>query len=170
MRSRAFPKASPSIDADDRCWSATRSTPQLYGAGQDAQRELPGVPYRGDRAELRSRSRCVPPEYADRRVQWLEERLRAGAAAPAGRAPSTSCATAAGCRALFVRSARRRHRQRVHRRHRTAARAGRLPARFSPRRTLVLDTLPVGVAFLADRVIVRCNRRLERMLGYAPAN
>jgi diguanylate cyclase (GGDEF)-like protein/PAS domain S-box-containing protein len=33
---------------------------------------------------------------------------------------------------------------------------------------LVLDTLPVGVAFLAERVIVRCNRRLEQMLGYGP--
>jgi len=33
---------------------------------------------------------------------------------------------------------------------------------------VVLDTLPVGVAFLANRVIMRCNRRLEEMLGYAP--
>ncbi|MGA7986197.1 MAG: PAS domain S-box protein, partial [Burkholderiales bacterium] len=33
---------------------------------------------------------------------------------------------------------------------------------------LVLDTLPVGVAFVERRVIVRCNRRLEQMLGYAP--
>ncbi len=32
---------------------------------------------------------------------------------------------------------------------------------------LVLDTLPVGVAFVEKRVIVRCNRRLEQMLGYA---
>ncbi len=33
---------------------------------------------------------------------------------------------------------------------------------------LVFDTLPVGIAFLAERVIVRCNRRLEQMLGYSP--
>jgi diguanylate cyclase (GGDEF)-like protein/PAS domain S-box-containing protein len=33
---------------------------------------------------------------------------------------------------------------------------------------LVFDTLPVGVAFFSGRVIVRCNRRLEQMLGYAP--
>ncbi len=33
---------------------------------------------------------------------------------------------------------------------------------------LVLDTLPVGVAFLEDRVVTRCNATLERMLGYAP--
>ncbi len=33
---------------------------------------------------------------------------------------------------------------------------------------LVLDILPVGVAFVENRTIVRCNRRLELMLGYAP--
>jgi diguanylate cyclase (GGDEF)-like protein/PAS domain S-box-containing protein len=33
---------------------------------------------------------------------------------------------------------------------------------------LVFDTLPVGVVFFANRIIVRCNHRLEQMLGYAP--
>ena len=33
---------------------------------------------------------------------------------------------------------------------------------------LVLDTLPVGVAFIEDATVVRCNRRLEQILGYAP--
>ncbi|HEY6966463.1 MAG TPA: PAS domain S-box protein [Burkholderiales bacterium] len=33
---------------------------------------------------------------------------------------------------------------------------------------VVFDTLPVGVVFFSGRVIVRCNRRLEQMLGYAP--
>jgi diguanylate cyclase (GGDEF)-like protein/PAS domain S-box-containing protein len=32
---------------------------------------------------------------------------------------------------------------------------------------LVFDTLPVGVAFYSARSIVRCNRRMEQMLGYA---
>lgn len=31
---------------------------------------------------------------------------------------------------------------------------------------LVLDTLPVGVAFVQRGIVVRCNRRLEQMLGY----
>jgi len=35
-------------------------------------------------------------------------------------------------------------------------------------KNLVLDALPVGVAFVENRVIERCNARLERMLGYAP--
>ena len=34
--------------------------------------------------------------------------------------------------------------------------------------SIVLDILPVGVAFVEHRKIVRCNRRLELMLGYAP--
>lgn len=33
---------------------------------------------------------------------------------------------------------------------------------------IVLDILPVGVVFVEQRIIVRCNRRLEIMLGYAP--
>ncbi|MGH8746298.1 MAG: PAS domain-containing protein, partial [Burkholderiales bacterium] len=33
---------------------------------------------------------------------------------------------------------------------------------------LMLEILPVGVAFVERRVVVRCNRRLEQMLGYAP--
>jgi len=33
---------------------------------------------------------------------------------------------------------------------------------------LLFDTLPVGVASMADRVITRANRQLEEMLGYGP--
>ena len=33
---------------------------------------------------------------------------------------------------------------------------------------LILDTLPVGIVFFSGRTIVRCNRRLELMLGYEP--
>ena len=32
----------------------------------------------------------------------------------------------------------------------------------------MLDTLPVGIVFFSGRVIVRCNQRLEQMLGYDP--
>ncbi len=32
----------------------------------------------------------------------------------------------------------------------------------------MLDTLPVGIAFFSGRIIVRCNQRLELMLGYGP--
>ena len=33
---------------------------------------------------------------------------------------------------------------------------------------LVLEILPVGIAFVEKRTLVRCNRRLELMLGYEP--
>jgi len=39
---------------------------------------------------------------------------------------------------------------------------------LSAEEKLVFDTLPVGVAFFSERVILRCNRRLEQMLGYEP--
>jgi PAS domain S-box-containing protein len=40
--------------------------------------------------------------------------------------------------------------------------------RIRTEEAMVLDTLPVGVVFLAKRAIVRCNRRFEQMLGYEP--
>lgn len=33
---------------------------------------------------------------------------------------------------------------------------------------VVLDILPIGIAIVEQRRVVRCNRRLEQMLGYAP--
>src|SRR6185295_995461 len=46
--------------------------------------------------------------------------------------------------------------------------AGEKPVTVVGDGKLVLDTLPVGIAFIADRVITRANRQLERMLGYGP--
>src|SRR5204863_1060509 len=40
--------------------------------------------------------------------------------------------------------------------------------RLEAEEKLMLDTLPVGIAYFSDRIIVRCNRRLEQMLGYNP--
>ena len=40
-------------------------------------------------------------------------------------------------------------------------------AQLAAQEKLVFDTLPVGVAFYSNRMIARCNRRLEQMLGYA---
>jgi diguanylate cyclase (GGDEF)-like protein/PAS domain S-box-containing protein len=47
-----------------------------------------------------------------------------------------------------------------------AKRAQEAYERVLAEENLVLDTLPVGVAFVGERRIVRCNRGLERMLGY----
>jgi len=46
--------------------------------------------------------------------------------------------------------------------------AGEKPVTVDGEGKLALDTLPVGIAFIADRVITRANRRLEQMLGYGP--
>jgi diguanylate cyclase (GGDEF)-like protein/PAS domain S-box-containing protein len=46
--------------------------------------------------------------------------------------------------------------------------AGENPVTESGEGKLVLDVLPVGIAFIADRVITRANRQLELMLGYGP--
>jgi diguanylate cyclase (GGDEF)-like protein/PAS domain S-box-containing protein len=39
---------------------------------------------------------------------------------------------------------------------------------LSAQEKLMFDTLPVGVVFFSNRTIVRCNHRLELMLGYQP--
>jgi diguanylate cyclase (GGDEF)-like protein/PAS domain S-box-containing protein len=44
--------------------------------------------------------------------------------------------------------------------------AGEKPVTEAGEGKLVLDILPVGIAFIADRVITRANRQLELMLGY----
>jgi len=44
--------------------------------------------------------------------------------------------------------------------------AGENPVTVDGEGKLVLDILPVGIAFIADRVITRANRQLEQMLGY----
>ncbi|MGE3569876.1 MAG: PAS domain S-box protein [Burkholderiales bacterium] len=49
-----------------------------------------------------------------------------------------------------------------------AKRAQEAYERVLAEESLVLDTLPVGVAFVSGRRIVRCNRGLERMLGHEP--
>jgi len=41
-------------------------------------------------------------------------------------------------------------------------------AQLAAQEKLVLDTLPVGIVFFSGRIIVRCNQRLEQMLGYGP--
>ena len=39
--------------------------------------------------------------------------------------------------------------------------------RLTAEQELILENTPLGIAFLRDRVIIRCNRRFEEMFGYA---
>ena len=160
----SFPEGIAVYDAADRLVVCNETYAGIYGAGRGAA-ELPGTPYAAI-ARNAYDAEIVPPEYAGRREQWLAERLarrRSGAGAV------RQYATRDGRRlqGLFVRS-----------------RAGGIVSMFTDvtelrraqdaygevlaEETLVLDTLPVGIAFLADRVVLRCNRRLEQMLGYGP--
>ena len=108
----------------------------------------------------------VPPEFAHRRDAWIEERVarrRAGADT--------------------VRHYRLRDGRMLLGRFVRGRTGGIISAftdvtdlrraqdaydRLRAEETLMLDTLPVGIAFFSGRVIERCNRHLEQMLGYGP--
>jgi diguanylate cyclase (GGDEF)-like protein/PAS domain S-box-containing protein len=160
----SFPEGIALYDAGDCLVVCNAVYAQVYGGGRAAA-EMPGTPYPVI-AQNAFEAEVVPPEFAGHRARWLEERL---ARRRSGVGAVRHYATRQGrsLQGLFVRS-----------------RAGGIVSMFTDvtdlrraqdaygevlaEETLVLDTLPVGVAFLANRVIVRCNRRLEQMLGYAP--
>ncbi len=160
----SFPEGIAVYDADDRLVVCNEVYASVYGGGRPAA-ALPGTPYPVI-AQNAMEAEALPPEFEDRRTQWLEDRL-ARRSAGAGKPRQYRLRDGRSLQGLFVRS-----------------RAGGTVSMFADvtelRRTqdaygrvleqerVVLDTLPVGVAFLADRVIVRCNRRLEEMLGYGP--
>jgi diguanylate cyclase (GGDEF)-like protein/PAS domain S-box-containing protein len=160
----SFPEGIAVYDPDDRLVVCNEIYAQVYGGGAAAA-ELLGTPYPAI-AQHAFEAEAMPAEFAGRPAQWLEERL-ARRRSGAGSVRQYQTRDGRSLQGLFVRS-----------------RAGGIVSMFTDvtelRRArdaygqvvaeekLVLDTLPVGVAFLADRVIVRCNRRLEQMLGYAP--
>ena len=160
----SFPEGIAIYDAEDRLVACNEVYARVYGGGKAAA-ELPGTPYPLI-AQNAMDAEVLPPEYDDRRTQWLEERL-ARRRSGVGRLRHYQLRDGRALQGLFVRS-----------------RAGGIVSVFTDvtemRRAqdaygavlaeehLVLDTLPVGVAFLSERVIVRCNRQLEEMLGYSP--
>ena len=151
----SFPEGIAVYDAQDRLLVCNEIYARVYGAGKMAA-ELPGVPYPVI-AQNALAAEVVPPEYADRRVQWLEERL-ARRRSGAGQVRHYQLRDGRSLQGLFVRS-----------------RAGGIVSMFADvtelrraqdaygqvvaQETLVLDTLPVGIAFLAERVL----RRSEAM-------
>lgn len=160
----SFPEGVAVYDAGDRLVVCNENYARIYGAGRTAA-ELPGTPYR-QIAENAYVAEVLPREYAGRREQWIDDRM-ARRRSGAGAVRHYESREGRALQGLFVRSG-----------------AGGIVSTFTDvtelRRAqdaygrlaveekLMLDTLPVGVAFLAERVIVRCNQRLEQMLGYGP--
>ncbi len=160
----SFPEGIAVYDAEDRLVVCNEAYAALYGAGRRAA-ELPATPY----ATIVHNALDVeqpPREYVDRRAQWMQERLRRRASG-SGAVRYYQTLDGRWLQGRWVRS-RSGGIISVFTDVTELRRAQDAYGEILAEETLVLDTLPVGVAFLAERVIVRCNRRLEQMLGYAP--
>jgi diguanylate cyclase (GGDEF)-like protein/PAS domain S-box-containing protein len=157
----SFPEGIAVFDADDRLVVCNESYARVYGAGKRA-RELAGTPYT-EIAQNALWTEVIPPEYAGRAEQWLAERLKRRKAVT-GAARRYQTVDGRWLHGRWVRSRDGGIVSMFTELRRTQDAYGQVVAQES----LVLDTLPVGIAFLAERVIVRCNRRLEQMLGYGP--
>jgi diguanylate cyclase (GGDEF)-like protein/PAS domain S-box-containing protein len=158
----SFPDGIAIYDAEDRLAVCNETYAGVYGASRNAA-ELAGTPY-ARIAENAFEAEVVPPEFLERREAWIAERLerrRAGGGAVRHyrtldgrsllgrfvRAPS-------GIVSVFTDVSELRAVQDAY-------------EKVLAERNLMLDTLPAGVAFVSHGSILRCNRRLEQMLGYA---
>jgi PAS domain S-box-containing protein len=160
----SFPEGIAVYDAADRLVVCNRNYAGIYGAGRKAT-DLAGSAY-GDIAREAYKVEVIPPEQAAPFEAWLEARL-ARRRASEGEPSQYQLRDGRWMQGRWVRS-----------------RSGGIVSavtdvtelkrtqdafgRVRDEGNLVLDTLPVGVAFFAGRTIVRCNRRLELMLGYEP--
>jgi len=158
----SFPEGIAVYDELDRLVVCNDAYARVYGAGRSTT-QLAGTPYPVI-AQNAFETEVVPADYRDRRKQWLDERL-ARRRSGAGSVRQYQTRDGRSLQGLFVRS-----------------RGGGIVSVFTDvtelrraqdaygavlaEEALVLDTLPVGVAFFAERMIVRCNHRLEQMLGY----
>ena len=159
----SFPEAIAVWDSEDRLIMCDDAYARLYGDGRGPA-ELAGIPY----LEIaRDAYRAEQPSgYGGRQEEWIEQRLRQHREGSGvlrqfqtrdGRwKQGKSVRTALGGYVSVVADITE------------LKRAQEAYLAVLAEEHLVLDTLPVGVAFVERRVIVRCNRRLEQMLGYAP--
>ena len=159
----SFPDAIAVWDNDDRLVVCDDAYARLYGDGRTAA-ELVGVPY----LEIaRNAYRAEQPSgYDGRQEDWIEQRLRQHREGSGvlrqfqsrdGRwRQGKSVRTGLGGYVSVVADITE------------LKRAQEAYLAVLAEENLVLDTLPVGVAFVERRVILRCNRRLEQMLGFGP--
>jgi diguanylate cyclase (GGDEF)-like protein/PAS domain S-box-containing protein len=159
----SFPEAIAVWDSDDHMIVCDDAYAELFGEGQGAA-GLVGISYR----EIARGAYRVerPAGYEGREADWIEERvrqhregsgvLRQFQTRDGHWRQGKSVRTALGGSVSVVADIT------------DLKRAQDAYLAVLAEEDLVLDTLPVGVAFVERRRILRCNRRLEQMLGYAP--
>jgi len=160
----SFPEGIAVYDAEDRLQVCNETYAQVYGAGHSAA-QLAGSPYT-ELARMAMAAEELPPEYEGRPQDWLADRL-ARRRSGAGAVQHTRTRDGRSLQGRFVRS-RGGGIVSVFTDVTEIDRAQEAYRRLVVEEDLILDTLPVGVAFVAERAILRCNRRLEQMLGYGP--
>jgi len=160
----SFPEGIAIFDEQDQLLMCNEEYAKYYGSGRSAD-ALTGTLYR-DVAAAAFDAEIVPAAFAGRREDWIQERLQRRASGE--RLPRQyQMRDGSWKQGLFVRTRR-----------------GGTVSAFSDitgihqaqaayqavvaEEKVILDTLPVGVAFVERNVVVRCNQRLEQMLGYAP--
>jgi diguanylate cyclase (GGDEF)-like protein/PAS domain S-box-containing protein len=157
-----FPEGIAVFDGGDRLVVCNEEYARVYGAGRSCD-DLVGAPYRSI-AEAAYEAEVVPPEAGGREA-WIAERLERRKRGVSVRQYQTRdgrwkqghfvATRRGGSVSVFIDVTDTRQAQ--------AAYQALLDEEH-----MVLEVLPAGVAFLENRVIQRCNARLERMLGYAP--
>lgn len=159
----SFPDAIAVWDSEDRLIVCDEAYARLYGDGRGSA-ELAGVSYleiarNAYRAEQPSGFDGPQEDWVEQRVRWHREGsgvLRQFQTRDGRWKQGKSVGTGLGGYVSVVADITE------------LKRAQEAYLAVLAEESLVLDTLPVGVAFVERRTILRCNRRLEQMLGYAP--
>jgi diguanylate cyclase (GGDEF)-like protein/PAS domain S-box-containing protein len=152
-------------DRDGRLVVCNAEYAALYAPGR-APAELAGTPFRAIAEAAFDAAEVVPVEHAGDREGWIGSRIQRHLSGDGGmrqfRTPDGRWLQGKSVRtpqggviAVFADISE-------------AKRAEAAYHAVLAEENLIFDILPVGIAFVEERTIVRCNRRLELMLGYGP--
>lgn len=152
-------------DAGDNLVACNQEYAALYAPGRRPE-DLVGTPFRDIAASAFERAEFVPPADSADREGWIGRRIQRHLAGKGelrqyltrdGRwlQGKTVRTPLGGIVAVFTDITETK-------------RAEAAYQAVLAEENLVLEILPVGLAFVEKRTIVRCNRRLEQMLGYDP--
>jgi diguanylate cyclase (GGDEF)-like protein/PAS domain S-box-containing protein len=158
----SFPEGIAIWNTEDRMVVCNDSYARIYGGGLGAA-ELAGLPFRHI-AENAYATEQRGADSAERRDEWVDRRAVVHAKGDSiaqqyqtqdGRwyQRSTTRMRAGGWVGLVADITALKRAQEAY-------------LSVLAEENLMLDTLPVGVAFVERGIVVRCNRRLEQMLGY----